>query len=373
MSHFPTPVGIIGCGNISKIYCEASTTFDDIEIVAVSDLDLDRAKAKAAEHHIPRALAVDELLADPTIEIVINLTIPGAHYNVARKILESGKAAYNEKPLSVSLEEGRALVAFAKEKGLRLGCAPDTFLGAGLQTSRKLIDDGAIGRPIGATAFMLSSGPERWHPDPEFFFQTGGGPMFDMGPYYLTALVTLIGPVIQVSGITSTSYPERIVGSGAKKGQVIPVQIPTHVSGHMTFATGAVGTIITSFDVQSHQLPWIEIYGTEGTLSVPDPNCFDIRPKIRRLGETEFTEVPFTHGYSVNSRGIGVAEMAVATRLGRPHRASGDLALHVLELMHGFHISSDTQRHYTLESSVTIPEALPVGLPHGAVELPTAP
>ncbi|MEO7932663.1 MAG: Gfo/Idh/MocA family oxidoreductase [Chthoniobacterales bacterium] len=364
----PTPIGIIGCGNISGAYAKACATFHDLRLVAVADIDLTRAQARAAEFQIPKALSVEEILADPEIEIIVNLTIPAAHAAVATRILESGKSAYNEKPLGVSLEDGQRLVALAREKGLRLGCAPDTFLGAGLQTCRKLIDDGAIGRPLAATAFMLSAGPERWHPDPEFFYQIGGGPMFDMGPYYLTALVTMLGPVARVAGLTSQSYSERTVGKGPKKDQKIPVHIPTHVAGNLQFASGVIATMVTSFDVQSHQLPWIEIYGSEGTLAVPDPNMFGDPVKLRRAGETEFQVIPHTHGYAENSRGIGVADMAVATSLGRPHRASGELALHVLELMHAFHLSSDSGRYYELQSTVERPAALPLNLIPGEIE-----
>lgn len=365
----PTRIGIIGCGNISGAYVKACSRFSDIRLVAVADIDLDRAKAKAAEHNIPRALSVDEILADPEVEIIINLTIPAAHASVATQILEAGKSAYNEKPLGVSLEDGRQLVALAREKKLRLGCAPDTFLGAGLQTCRKLIDEGAIGKPLAATAFMLCNGHENWHPDPEFYYKLGGGPMFDMGPYYLTALVTMLGPVTRVAGITRKSYPERIIGTGAKKGQKITVEIPTHVSGSLEFASGPIATMVTSFDVHSHQLPWIEIYGSEGTLAVPDPNGFGDPVRLRRAGEKEFLEIPHTHGYADNSRGIGVADMAVAIQLGRPHRASGDLALHVLELMHAFHLSSNSGSYYQMQSSVERPAALPLNLSPGEIEL----
>ncbi|HEX8372139.1 MAG TPA: Gfo/Idh/MocA family oxidoreductase [Chthoniobacterales bacterium] len=369
MLNTPTPIGIIGCGNISGAYASACARFSDIRLVAVADIDLDRAKAKAAEYNIPEALSVEEILAHPEIKILINLTIPAAHASVATKILAAGKHAYNEKPLGVSLQDGQDLVRFAKEKGLRVGCAPDTFLGASLQTCRKLIDDGAIGRPLAASAFMLSGGPEHWHPDPEFFFKAGGGPMFDMGPYYLTALVSMLGPVKRVAGLTSKSFDERTVGKGPKKDQKITVDIPTHVAGNLQFESGIVASMVTSFDVHSHELPYIEIYGSEGTLAVPDPNIFGNPVRLRRRGETEFQTVPHTHGYSEGSRGIGVADMAVAIELGRAHRANGDLALHVLELMHAFHISSDSGEYYKMQSSVERPAPLPLGLSPGEVEL----
>ena len=251
----------------------------------------------------------------------------------------------------------------AKAKGLRVGGAPDTFLGGGLQTCRKLIDDGWIGKPIGATAFMLCHGHESWHPDPEFYYKVGGGPMFDMGPYYLTALVSLMGPVTRVTGATQITFPERTITSQPKFGTKITVDVPTHVAGIMEFASGAVGTILTSFDVWSTTLPRIEVYGTEGTLIVPDPNTFGGPVRVRRMGAEEWTEIPLTHGYSTNSRGIGVADMAYAIQSGRPHRANGEMMYHVLEMMHGFHDAATQGQHYVMTSTCERPKALPLGLP----------
>ncbi len=353
----PMKVGIVGCGNISNIYLEAGKKFDILDIVAVSDLDMARAQAKAAEHGVAKAVYVDELLADPEIEIVINLTVPGAHYDVCKAALEAGKHAYVEKPLSLTRAQGRDLLETASAKGLRVGGAPDTFLGAALQTCRKLVDDGAIGLPIAATAFMLGRGVETWHPNPEFFFKPGGGPMFDMGPYYLTALVSLLGPLKRVTGSAQMSFPERLITSQPLSGQKIVVETPTHIAGIMDFAGGAVGTIITSFDVWAHNLPPIEIHGSEGSLSVPDPNMFSGAVKLYRDGKWE--EVPLTHGYADNSRGIGVADMAYAIREGRPHRASGELTFHVLDAMHGFLDASQSGKHYLMESEGVRPEALP--------------
>jgi len=353
----PMKVGIVGCGNISNIYLEAGKKFDILDIVAVSDLDLARAQAKAQEHGIAKAVTVDALLADPEIEIVINLTVPGAHYDVCKATLEAGKHAYVEKPLSLTRAQGRDLLETASAKGLRVGGAPDTFLGAALQTCRKLVDDGAIGLPIAATAFMLGRGVETWHPNPEFFFKPGGGPMFDMGPYYLTALVSLLGPLKRVTGSAQMSFPERLITSQPLSGQKIVVETPTHIAGIMDFAGGAVGTIITSFDVWAHNLPPIEIHGSEGSLSVPDPNMFNGTVKLYRDGKWE--EVPLTHGYADNSRGIGVADMAYAIQEGRPHRASGELTFHVLDAMHGFLDASQSGKHYLMESQGVRPEALP--------------
>jgi len=362
----PAKVGIIGCGAISGIYFQAGRTFEMLDIVACADLIRERAEAKAKEFGC-KAITVEELLADPEIEIVLNLTIPNAHASIAQAAVEAGKSVHNEKPLTITREEGRKLLATAKEKGVRVGCAPDTFMGAGIQTCRKLIDDGVIGEPIAATAFMMCHGHEGWHPDPEFYYKVGGGPMFDMGPYYLTALVNLIGPVKRVSGSTRITFPERVIGSEPKKGQVIKVDVPTHVAGLMEFANGAIGTIITSFDVWAAELPRIEIYGTKGTLSVPDPNGFGGPVRVF-LPQEGWKEVSLTHGYEENSRGIGVADMAYALRSGRKHRASGELAYHVLDIMHAFHDASDQGKRVDLESTCERPAALPVGLKPGTLD-----
>ena len=363
----PAKAGIIGCGNISGIYFQAGRTFEILDIVACADIIRERAEAKAAEFGC-KAVTVDELLADPEIEIVVNLTVPNAHASVAQAAVEAGKSVHNEKPLTITREDGRRLLKTAKAKGVLVGCAPDTFMGGGIQTCRKLIDDGAIGEPVAATAFMMCHGHEGWHPDPEFYYKAGGGPMFDMGPYYLTALVNLMGPVKRVTGSARITFPERIIGSEPKRGQVIKVDVPTHVAGIMDFANGAVGTIIQTFDVWAAQLPRIEVYGTEGSMSVPDPNSFGGPVRIRRAGDKEWSEAPLTHGYAENSRGIGPADMAYALRSGRPHRASGELAYHVLDTMHAFHDASREGKHIELESTCSKPAPLPVGLEHGKLD-----
>ena len=298
----PAKVGIIGCGNISDIYFQAGKTFEAIDIAACADLIPERAQAKAEQHGIPKAVSPEALLSDPEIEIVLNLTIPKAHAEIAQKAVEAGKSAYNEKPLTITREDGRKLLATAKANGVRVGGAPDTFLGAGIQTCRKLIDDGAIGQPVAATAFMVCHGHESWHPDPEFYYKVGGGPMFDMGPYYLTALVNLLGPVKRVTGSARITFPERTITSQPKNGTVITVDTPTHIAGVMDFAGGAVVTIIQSFDVWAHGLPCIEIYGTEGSLKVPDPNGFGGPVLVRKPGQGDWTEAPLTHSYAANSR-----------------------------------------------------------------------
>ena len=360
-------VGIIGCGNICGIYFKSGTTFDILDIVGCADLIGERAKAKAEEFGCKAYASTDELLADPDIEIVMNLTIPIAHAEVAFKAIEAGKSVHNEKPLAITREDGRKMLEMAKAKGVRVGCAPDTFMGAGIQTCVKLIDDGWIGEPIAATAFMTCHGHESWHPDPEFYYKPGGGPMFDMGPYYLTALVALMGPARRVTGSARITFPERVIGSEPKRGTVIKVDVPTHVAGVVDFANGAIATVIQSFDVWAANLPRIEIYGTEGSLSVPDPNGFGGPVRLSRPGG-EWADMPLSHIYAENSRGIGVADMAYGLRSGRPHRASGELAYHVLDMMHAFHDASSQGRHIELESTCKRPAPLPMGLRPGTLD-----
>lgn len=365
----PVKIGIIGCGNISGIYFERATrTFEILEVVACADLIRERAEAQAAAWGVPGVCTVEELLADGEIDIVVNLTIPKAHHEVGRAVLRAGKSLYGEKPLTLTRKEGLDLLETAKSRKVLLGNAPDTFLGGGLQTCRKLIDDGWIGRPVAASAFMLCHGHESWHPDPEFYYKEGGGPLFDMGPYYLTALVNLLGPVKRVTGMTAISFPERTITSAPHFGTRIQVEVPTHVAGTLEFSSGAIGTLVTSFDVWAHEMPFIEIYGTEGSLSVPDPNSFGGPVRIRRANADPWQEVPLTHGYADNSRAIGVADMAYALRSGRPHRASGEMAYHVLDLMHAFHDSAQEGRHIAIESTCERPAPLPMGLREGILD-----
>ena len=351
-------VGIVGCGNISGNYLYWSKKLDVIEVVACADIVPERATAKAAEAGI-RACSVDELLKDPEVQIVLNLTIPRAHAEVNLAAIKAGKHAYCEKPFAVSREEGRKVLAAAKRKGVLVGGAPDTFLGGGIQTCRKLIDDGAIGEPVGATAFMACRGHESWHPDPEFYYDIGGGPMFDMGPYYLTALVNLLGPVKRVCGSARITFPERLITSEPKKGKKIKVATPTHIAGTMDFASGAIGTVVMSFDVVAHCLPIIEIYGSEGTLLVPDPNGFGGPVRIRKMGDADWQEVRLTHSDDVG-RSIGVADMAHAMQLGRKPRASGELCYHVLDVMCSFEEASKSGEYVEIASHCERPAPLPL-------------
>ena len=355
-----TRVGIIGCGAISGIYCKnIGGTFTDVEVAACADLIEQKARDRAEEYGIPRVVSPDELLADPDIDIVLNLTIPAVHGEICLAALEHGKHAYVEKPLSVERADGKKLVDEAAARNLRVGCAPDTFLGAGLQTCREIVDSGEIGEVVAAVAFMAGHGHESWHPSPEFYYKKGGGPVFDMGPYYITALVSLVGAVDRVSGSAKITFPERTITSEPLKGQVITVDVPTHVTGILEFAEGCTATMVMSFDVWGANLPRIELYGTKGSLSVPDPNGFGGPVKIRTAGEKEWREIPVTRPYAENSRGIGVADMARAVREGRPHRANGKLAFHVLDIMHRLHESAKAQQFLKLDSGCERPAPLP--------------
>lgn len=367
----PMNVGIIGCGNISKIYLQNLTQkFPGVRVKACADLSAERAAARAAEFAGVQAVTVEAMLADPAIDVVVNLTIPLAHYDVSRAALDAGKHVYAEKPMALTPAEGADLLRRAGARGLRVGNAPDTFLGGALQTCRKLMDDGSVGIPVSCVAFMMCPGHESWHPDPEFYYQRGGGPLFDMGPYYLTALVSLLGPVRRVSACARITYPERTITSEPKRGTRIKVEVPTHVGGVLEFVNGAIGTLIMSFDVRGGtRLPCIEVHGSEGSLSVPDPNGFGGDVVLRRAGGKTWDPVALSHGYTANMRGLGVADLVGAVRRGRAHRASGELALHVLEIMESLHQSSAQGRHVELTSSCARPEPLPVGLREGEVDL----
>lgn len=352
-------VGIVGCGNISEIYIKNLTTmFDNVEVTAVADLVPERARAKADAHGIPKAYPVEDLLADPAIDVVLNITIPKAHAEITMAALQAGKHAYTEKPFAISMKDGEKILALARKKGLAVGSAPDTFLGAGIQTCVRLIDEGTIGMPVAATAFMTCHGHEAWHPDPAFYYQSGGGPVFDMGPYYFTALIALMGPAQRVSGSVRRTFPQRIVGSGPKAGQVIPVEVPTHAAGTIDFECGAVATFIMSFDIWHAELPRIEIYGTDGSLSVPDPNGFGGPVRTRGSQDNEWQEVPVTLPHAENSRGLGVSELVDAVGAGRLPRASGVLGIHALEIMHAVHDASGSERTVNLRWPAPRPQPL---------------
>jgi predicted dehydrogenase len=351
-------VAIVGCGNISDIYFQNLAKFEAVRVVACADLDLARAQATASKYGIARAGTLSDMLNDPDIDLILNLTTPDAHASVALAALQAGKHVYNEKPLALELKDAITMLELATSKNLRVGGAPDTFLGGGLQTCRQLIDDGAIGIPLAASAFMTCPGHESWHPNPAFYYQPGAGPMFDMGPYYLTALVSLLGSVRRVTGQARVSFTERTITSQPKYGEKISVNTPTHVTGLLEFENGVQGTIITSFDVWAANLPFIEIYGSEGSLSLPDPNTFGGAVKLFSKDEKIWKDIPITRSYTENSRGLGVADMAHGIQTDQPHRASGELALHVLEVMHGFLESSHLGRHIKINSQCDRPAPL---------------
>ncbi len=360
-------VGIIGCGNISEAYLKAAADFPILDIRGLADLRSDAAAARAAQFGL-QARSIDDLLGDPGIEIIINLTIPAAHVAVGLQAVAAGKHVHSEKPLGLRVAEARTLLDAAAARGLRVGCAPDTFLGGGHQACRKLVDDGAIGRPVAGTAFFMCPGHERWHPAPAFYYAEGGGPMLDMGPYYITALVNLIGPVARVSGATARARAERLISSEPLKGQAIPVAVSTHVAGTLEFACGAVVSIATSFDVARHRHVPIELYGTEASLIVPDPNRFGGTVEIAGPGQ-DWRIQPVAHAYAEgNHRIIGAADLAWAIRENRPHRASGDLALHVLEVMEAFQVSSDEGRHVTIASRPERPAAVRADVAAGRLD-----
>jgi predicted dehydrogenase len=350
-------VGVVGCGAISARYLENLTRRFRfcVDVVACADLIPERAQARAAEHGVPRACSVDDLLADPAIELVVNLTVPAAHFEVSMAALEGGKHVYSEKPLAVTREEGRLLLAKARSMGLRIGGAPDTFLGAGLQTCRKLVDDGWIGRPVAASGrTILGVQVERYH-------KAGVGPVFDIGPYYLTALVFLLGPVLRATGSAQTPFPQKAITDPLSPGygHTFAVETPTSVCGVLDMAGGCVATLTATCDVPGYD-PRLEIYGTDGILIANDPNAFGGPVCIRRAGVTR--EVPLTHGYAENSRGLGVADMVCAIRAGRPHRASGELMYHVLDVAHAMHDASKEGRHQEIQSTTGRPQPFRPGL-----------
>jgi predicted dehydrogenase len=360
-------VGIIGCGNISTAYLKAAQRFPVLDIKAVADMRSEAAERRGAEFGIP-GVRVDQLLKLDDVEIVINLTVPLAHTDVSLAVLNAGKHVHSEKPLGVNVTEARKVMELAAVKNLRVGCAPDTFLGGGHQTARKLIDDGAIGTPVAGSAFFMCPGHERWHPAPGFYYLRGGGPMLDMGPYYITDLVQLLGPVASVMGSTARPKSERLVTSEPMNGTLIPVEVSTHVAGMLEFESGAVVPIAMSFDVPKHRHTPIEIYGDKGSILVPDPNRFGGEVQVAKTcGEWE--TMPLTHGHVEGEfRSIGAADMATAIVTNRPHRASGALALHVLEVMEAFQTSADEGRRVKIESRVERPAMMPAGRDTGHID-----
>ena len=351
-------VGIVGCGNISSAYLSAAKYFPILSIRALADINPEAAQSRGKEFGIP-AVEIQSLLDDKEIEIVINLTVPQAHVEVGLEAVAAGKHVHSEKPLGISLAEASQLMEAAKARGVRIGCAPDTFLGGAQQTCRKLIDDRAIGDVISGTAFFMCPGHERWHPNPAFFYAPGGGPVLDMAPYYLTSLVNLLGPIKRVTAMSSQLRQERTIESEPLKGAKISVQVPTHVAGLLDFKSGAIVTMVMSFDVVQHAHRPIELYGSLGTLSVPDPDKFGDTIELNDNSGNWKPIAPAFPYADRNYRILGVADMALAIRKGQPHRASGELAFHVLEVMEALNVSSRQGSHIGIKSSPTRPAAMP--------------
>jgi predicted dehydrogenase len=338
-------IGILGCGHVSSQYFEGLALHESLTVVACADLDRSRAVEKAAQHVVPSVRSPDELLADPGVDLVVNLTPPQAHASASLAAIEAGKHVWSEKPLATNLEDARALLDAAEAANLRLGCAPDTFLGAGLQTAIKLVDDGWLGDTVvGGVAMVTEPGYESWHPDVSSFYREGGGPLLDLGPYYATALVALLGPVRRVTSLARATYPERTIGVGPRRGERILVEVPTHVTGALEFECGATVALLMSWDVLATNLPYIEVYGNGGSLSVANPDEFDGEPRLRRAGAEDLRQpppppgtvhwspIPLVHPEGAR-RGAGIADIARAIGENRPHRASGELAYHVLEVL----------------------------------------
>ncbi len=353
----PVGVAVIGAGVISKEYLTNLTSFPDVKVHIVADLFEEVAVARAAEFGVPTSGGVQDALSHPDVEIVVNLTIPAAHVEVATAAVKAGKHVWSEKPFSLDRESGIGLLKTADAAGLRLGCAPDTFLGAGLQTALRLVARGDIGVPLTALTLMQSPGPESWHPNPAFLFQEGAGPLFDIGPYYLTTLVQTFGAITKVAGFGSKSRETRTIGSGPKAGEAFDVTVPSHVSAIAQFAEGGSSQSIFSFDSPLERTGFVEVTGTEGTLAFPDPNNFTGDLTLTRRGTDEPEVIPAVGATS--TRGSGVLEMARALREGRPHRAQGEMAYHVLDAMVSISESVETGEFVSLSSTATAAEPLP--------------
>lgn len=347
-------IGVVGLGVIFAQYRETLARISDIAIVAVADLDEARAREVAAAIPGCRALSVAELMADPAVDTVLNLTVPAAHAEVALAALATGKNVYGEKPLAATFEQAQAILAARSPAWV--GGAPDTVLGTGIQTAREIVDSGRIGRPLAATATWVAPGHEAWHPNPDFYYREGGGPLMDMGPYYLTSLVHLLGPVESVSGASSRSRDTRTIASGPRAGEEIPVEVDTYVTGTLRHTGGAISTVVFSFDsVATHASP-IEVHGEMGSIAVPDPNMFEGDVQVRMLGAPDWESVAPSAGYGAAGRGIGLIDHV---RTGAD-RASGALALHVLEIMTGLLQSARENSPFTLTTTVQRPALVPL-------------
>ncbi len=353
-----TPVGlaIVGCGTISDQYLTILTARPEVRVVACADLDLARAAASAARYGVQAHADVATVLAMPEVELVVNLTVPAAHYAVALAAIAAGKHVYNEKPFAPTPAEAADILAKAREAGVLTGGAPDTFLGTGLQTAVGAVAQGRIGTPLSAIALMQNPGPERWHHQADFYYQPGGGPLFDMGPYYLTALAVLFGPVTRVSALARQGFPERALGAGPRAGHRFPVEVPTHVTALLEYAAGQIATVVFSFDSPLPRHTFLEITGTEATLAAPNPNNFSGEVLLRRAGDADWSSIAVAE--PVQGRGIGVCDMAVAIRKGAPYRATGELAAHIVDVMTAIHDAASRGEHVAVTSTFTTPQPL---------------
>ncbi|MBB3286141.1 MULTISPECIES: Gfo/Idh/MocA family oxidoreductase [Rhizobium] len=361
-------VGIIGCGNISTTYFSLSPLFKGLKVLACADINMDAARLRAEEYKV-KAQTIDELLANDELDVIVNLTIPDAHFPVSKRILEAGKHVYSEKPLVLTLEQGEELRRIAKEKGLAVGCAPDTFLGGAHQLARKFIDDGGIGRVTSGACYVMSPGMEMWHPNPDFFFLPGGGPILDLGPYYIANLINLIGPVKRVGAMTSMASPTRTITSQPRHGEIIPVKTPTTIQALLEFVSGARITLTASWDVWSHRHANMELYGTEGSLYVPDPNFFggtveasgrdkDIKPLENWAHPFGIANQESPSGPRANYRTAGLADLAASLIDGRDARCSLDRTLHGVDVMTSILKSGEEGRFIDLSTTCTQPAAL---------------
>ncbi|GAA1519142.1 Gfo/Idh/MocA family oxidoreductase [Sphaerisporangium rubeum] len=365
----PVNVGVIGCGVIFAQYAQTIERLPELRLAAVADLDHERAREAAGRYPGTEALTVEELLAHPGVDVVLNLTIPAAHAEIALRAIAAGKDVYGEKPLAATTAEAAEVLRAASAAGVRVGCAPDTVLGTGTQTARKAIDDGLIGRPVAATATMITPGHERWHPNPDFYYVPGGGPLMDMGPYYITSLITLFGPVTTVIGAAGRTRAKRTIASGPRSGEEIPVTVDTHITGVLTHASGVMSTLVMSFDGEATTSPRIEVHGEQGSLVVPDPNHFDGPVQLARPGADPWETLPATAGHPDAGRGVGLADFAT-TPPGDEPRASGALAYHVLDVMESLLHAAATSTAVTVASTCRRPEPV-TGLPGAATTAAT--
>ncbi len=381
MSSPPLRIGLVGCGRISDIYLRTLQKFSETKVVGCASLDLGESKAKAQQYGLDLACTPDELIANEDIDCILNLTIPAAHFDISWQALNAGKHIYAEKPFVTHREQGEKLLKLAAEKDLYLGNAPDTFLGGRWQTVKKLLDSGVIGKPTSVSAFVGTRGVERHHPNPDFYYQTGGGPLLDLGPYYFTAMVFLLGPICRVSGMARRAFAERLIESQPRAGERIPVEVDTHVQSMFEFASGVQGSMTISFDIWESDTPRFEIYGENGTICIADPdpvhgaNIFqgDVWYRTRetsrwvyqpRVPGNEHWEVaPNTHGYNEDSRGLGLVDMALAIREKRAARCNGELAMHIFDVMQGVLDSAEYKQFVDIDSRCDAPLALPETFP----------